>query len=148
MLLGCWPPCAEKTNRRVRSTPLPAVVRLFTSAESSGPVCRVRSTPPPVVVRLFASAETNSPVSDTGARAHESSPLGAGSWVQRSRTAAHASTAPPQGRRRRQKIFQKPMQRYRGTPRVAQQKHQVWRSQVSQPRGQAWQLACSKAGWQ
>jgi hypothetical protein len=34
-----------------------------------------RSKPPPAVVRLFTSAETNSPVSDTGARAHES-PLG------------------------------------------------------------------------
>jgi hypothetical protein len=90
----------------VRSTPPPTVVCLFTSAESSGPVCRVRSTPPHAVVRLFASAETNSPVSDMGARAHESSSLGAGSWVQRSRTAARASTVPPRGRRRRHNFFQ------------------------------------------
>jgi hypothetical protein len=68
----------------MRNMPPPAVVRLFTFAESSEPVCRVRSTPPPAVVRLFASAETNSPASDTGARARESSSLGAGSWVQRS----------------------------------------------------------------
>jgi hypothetical protein len=31
----------------------------------------------------------------------------------------------------------KPMQRDRGTPRVAQQNHQVRRPRVSQPRGQA-----------
>jgi hypothetical protein len=43
-----------------------------------------RSKPPPAVVRLFTSAETNSPVSDTGAQAHESSSLGTGSWVQKS----------------------------------------------------------------
>jgi hypothetical protein len=66
----------------------------------------VRGTPPSAVVRLFTSAETNSPVFDTGAWAHESSSMGAGSWVQRSRTAARASTAPPWGLRRRQKIFQ------------------------------------------
>jgi hypothetical protein len=62
---------------------------------------RVKSAPPPAVVRLFAPAETDGPVSGTGAWAHESSSLGAGSWVQRSRTAARASTAPPQGRRGR-----------------------------------------------
>jgi hypothetical protein len=37
-----------------------------------------RSKPPPAILRLFTSSETNSPVSDTGARAHESSSLGAG----------------------------------------------------------------------
>jgi hypothetical protein len=42
----------------------------------------MRSKPPLAVVRLFTSAKTNSLVSDVGARAHESSPLGAGSWVQ------------------------------------------------------------------
>jgi hypothetical protein len=62
---------------------------------------RVKSAPPPTVVRLFTSAKTNNPVPDTRDRAHESSSLGAGSWVQRSRTAARASTAPPRGRRRR-----------------------------------------------
>jgi hypothetical protein len=69
--------CAEKVNRRVKSAP------------------------PPTVVRHFASAKTNSPVPGTRAQAHESSFLGTGSWVQRSRTAARASTAPPWGRRRR-----------------------------------------------
>jgi hypothetical protein len=44
----------------------------------------MRTTPPPAVVRLFTSAETNSPVSDTGVCAHESSFLGASSWVQKS----------------------------------------------------------------
>jgi hypothetical protein len=69
--------CAEKANRRVKSVPLP------------------------MVVRLFASAKTNNLVPGTRARAHESSSLGAGSWVQRSRTAARASTAPPRGHCRR-----------------------------------------------
>jgi hypothetical protein len=64
---------------------------------------RKRSKPPPEVVRLFTSAKTNSPVSNTGARAHESSSLGVGPWVQRSRTAACASTASPRGRNRRQR---------------------------------------------
>jgi hypothetical protein len=106
MLLGRRPPCAKKANRHVRSTPPPAVVRLFTPAESSRPVCRVRSAPPPAVVCLLTSGETNSLVSDTRARAHESSSLGTDSWMQRSRTAARASTVPPRGRRRRQKFFQ------------------------------------------
>jgi hypothetical protein len=82
ILLGRWSPCAEKANRRVRSTPTSAVVRLFTSAE------------------------TNSPAFDMGARAHESSSMGAGSWAQGSQTAARASTAPPRGLHRRQKNFQ------------------------------------------
>jgi hypothetical protein len=81
-------------------------MRLFVSAESSGPVRRVKSMLPPVVVRLFTSAETNSPDSGTGARARESSSMGTGSWVQRSQAAARASTAPPRGLRRRQKKFQ------------------------------------------
>jgi hypothetical protein len=79
MLLGRRPPCAEKANRRVRSMPPPAVVRLFISGESSESDRHVRSTPSPAVVCLFTSVETNSPVSDTGPRAHESSSLGAGS---------------------------------------------------------------------
>jgi hypothetical protein len=54
ILFGRWPPCAEKANRRVRSTPPPAVVHLFIFAESSGPA------------------------SSAGARAHESYSLGVG----------------------------------------------------------------------
>jgi hypothetical protein len=60
----------------VRSTPPPAVVRLFTYAESSGPVCRVRIMPPPAVMRLFTSAESSGSASGTGAWAHESCSLG------------------------------------------------------------------------
>jgi hypothetical protein len=62
----------------------------------------VKSAPPPMVVRLFASAKTNSPVPGTRAWAHESSSLGAGSWVQKSRIAARANTVPPRGSRKRQ----------------------------------------------
>jgi hypothetical protein len=71
--------CVEKANRRVKNAPLPAVVR------------------------LFAPAETDSLVSGTGAWAHESSSLGAGSCVQRSQTAARTNTVPPRGCRRRQR---------------------------------------------
>jgi hypothetical protein len=78
-------------------------MRPFVSAESSGPVRRMKSMLPPAVVRLFTPAETNSPGSDIGARAHESPSLGIGSWVQRSRTAARASTVLPRGRRRRRR---------------------------------------------
>ena len=74
MLHGHWSRGAKKVNRHVKGVL------------------------PPIVVRLFISAETNCPVTGTGARAHESSSLGAGSWVKRSRTAAHASTTPPQVR--------------------------------------------------
>jgi hypothetical protein len=75
------------------------LARQFLCAEKANR--RVKSAPPPTVVRLFASAKTNIPIPGTRARAHESSSLGAGSWVQRSRTATRASTAPPRGRRRR-----------------------------------------------
>jgi hypothetical protein len=63
MLLGRQPPCAEKANHRVRSTPPPAVVRLFTSTKSSA----------------LASS--------TGAQAHESCSLGVGLHVRRRRSA-------------------------------------------------------------
>jgi hypothetical protein len=121
-----WPrPTVMKANRRTRSVLPPhgsAPPRLRRNQRSNlshgGPdphvmylarrfLCagkanrRVKSASPPVVVRLFASAKTNNPVPGTRARAHESSSLGAGSWVQRSRTAARASTAPPWGHRRR-----------------------------------------------
>jgi hypothetical protein len=79
ILFGSRPPCAEKANRHMRCVS------------------------PPTIVRPFTSIETNSPVSDARAQAHESSSLGVGSWVQKSRTAAHASTMPPRGRRRRQR---------------------------------------------
>jgi hypothetical protein len=59
--------------------------------------------PPPAVVRLSISAENNDPVYDTGAQAHKSYSLGVGSWVQKERTTARASIAPPRGRCRRQR---------------------------------------------
>jgi hypothetical protein len=55
MLLGRRSPSAKKANHRVRSEP------------------------PPAVVHLFTSVETNGPVSDAGAWVDESSSLGAGS---------------------------------------------------------------------
>jgi hypothetical protein len=55
MHLTCWFPSVRKANHHVRSVL------------------------PPAVVRLFISAETNGPVSDARARDHGSSSLGAGS---------------------------------------------------------------------
>jgi hypothetical protein len=91
MLLGRWPPCAEKANRRVRSTPPPTVMRLFVSAVSSGPVRRVKSTLPPAVVCLSTSTESTGPVFGMGARAHESCSLGVDLYVRRRRTAARGA---------------------------------------------------------
>jgi hypothetical protein len=53
----------------------------FLCAEKAKVNRRMESTPPPAVVRLFAPAETDRPVSGTGAWAHESSSLGAGTCV-------------------------------------------------------------------
>jgi hypothetical protein len=71
---------------------------LVSECEEGEPPCR--SEPPPAVARLFISAENNGPVYDTGAHAHKSYSLDVGSWVQKERTAAHDSTAPPRGCRR------------------------------------------------
>jgi hypothetical protein len=102
----------------------------------------VRSGPPPAVVRLFTSAEANDPVSDVRARAHESASLGAGSWVQKVEPPLAPVLRPLRAAvEDRKGEFSKPMQWYRGTPRMAQQNHQVQRPRVSQSRGQAWQLA-------
>jgi hypothetical protein len=107
----------------VRSTPLPAVVRLFTSTESSGLVCHVRSAPPPEVVRLLTSAETNSSVSDTGGLGPRVILLGrrflGAEKSNRHSRQYRASSRPPQ----KAEIFSKLMQRYRGAPHVTQQKH-------------------------
>jgi hypothetical protein len=70
--LVCGSPSAKKANRHARSEPPPTAVRLFIS-----------------------TARNNSPLYDMGAQAHESYSLGVGSRVQKSRTAACASTAPP-----------------------------------------------------
>jgi hypothetical protein len=52
--------------------------------------------------RLCApSASTGGPTSGIGAQAHMSYTQRVGFWVQKSRTAARANTAPPQGHRRR-----------------------------------------------
>jgi hypothetical protein len=57
------------------------------------------SEPPHAVARLFISAaRDNSPVYDTGAQAHRSHSLDAGSRVRKEWTAARAGSAPPRGR--------------------------------------------------
>jgi hypothetical protein len=55
------------------------LARRFLCAEKANR--RVKSAPPPAVVRLFALAKTDSLVSSTGAWAHESSSLGTSSYV-------------------------------------------------------------------
>jgi hypothetical protein len=90
---------------RVRSTPPPAVNAPLRLGRGSGPVRRVKSMLPPAVVRLFISTESSEPVYGMGARAHESSSMGAGSWVQRNRTVARAGIAPPRSPRRRLRNF-------------------------------------------
>ena len=73
---------ATKQSNLWHGGPGPHVMHLarrFLCAEKAKANRRVESTPPPAVVRLFAPAETDSLVSDMGARAHESPSLGASS---------------------------------------------------------------------
>jgi hypothetical protein len=72
---------------------------------SVGARFRVREPPHAVARLLIADARDNSPVYDTGARAHGSYSLGAGSWVRKERTAARVGSASPRGRDRRQKVI-------------------------------------------
>jgi hypothetical protein len=55
----------------------------------------------PAVARPLSFAATGDPTSGMGAQAHMSYIRRAGSWVQESRTAAHANTTPSRGCRRR-----------------------------------------------
>jgi hypothetical protein len=80
----------------------PAVIRpsIFTATSGQGgePPHKERATAP----RLCApSASTGGPTSGMGAQAHMTCTRCAGFWVQKSRTAARANTAPPRGRRKR-----------------------------------------------
>jgi hypothetical protein len=104
------PACAHLAQAHTKATqpltrgPGPQVIQLVCGSLSAEKANRhVRSEPPPVVVRLSISTGSKGPVSDMGARAHESSSLGAGSWVLGSRATTHASTALPRGHRRRQR---------------------------------------------
>jgi hypothetical protein len=97
-----------------------------------------RSKLPLAVVCLLTSIETNNPVSDAGAWAHESPSL---ALIPGCREVEPTLAPVPHllevAAEDKEGEFSKPMQWYRGTPRVAQQNHQVRRPQVSQPRGQA-----------
>jgi hypothetical protein len=96
---------ALKQSSLLHGGPGPQVIQLVCRSPSAEKANRhARSEPPPTAVRLSISAENYGPVSDTGAWAHESYSLGVGSQVQKSRTAARASTAPPRGRRRGQRM--------------------------------------------
>jgi hypothetical protein len=113
-------------------------MRLFVSTESSGPVRRIKSILPPAVVRPVISAETDSPGSDAGPGPTSHPP-----WAL---VPGCREVEPPLAPVPRflgaaaedgEVKFSNPMRRYRGTPRVAQQNHQVRRRWVSQSRGQA-----------
>jgi hypothetical protein len=96
MLLGRRSPSAKRANRRERSKP------------------------PPAVVRLFTSVETNSPVSDTGGGPTSHPP-----WATVPGCREVEPPLAPVPRlletavEDREGEFSKPMQRYQGTPRVA-----------------------------
>jgi hypothetical protein len=76
----------------------------ISGAEGTNRRTRLKSKPPHAVARLFIfAAKDNSPVYDTGAQAHGSYSLSAGSRVQKERTAARAGSVPPRGRGRRQR---------------------------------------------
>jgi hypothetical protein len=108
------PPCGytpfhlrrnQRSRRRTaaqRACNRPAVIRpsIFTATSGQGgePPHKERATAP----RLCApSASTGGPTSGMGAQAHMTCTRCAGFWVQKSRTAARANTAPPRGRRKR-----------------------------------------------
>jgi hypothetical protein len=110
MLLGCQSPCAKKANRHARREP----PRLFISTKSSGPV------------------------SDTGAQAHESSSWAPVPGCREVKLPLAPVLRPLRAAAKDKKgELSKPMQRYQGTPRVAQQNHQVQRPRVSKLRGHA-----------
>jgi hypothetical protein len=78
----------------------------------------------PAVARPISFAATGGPTSSMGAQAHMSYIRRTGSWVQESRTATRANTAPSRGRRRRlRRYIFKTDAATRGTPRMAQQRH-------------------------
>jgi hypothetical protein len=102
-----WPEARRRRIVAQGACNRPAVIRpsIFaaTSSQGSEPPHKERATAP----RFCApSASTGDPTSGMGAQAHMSYTRRAGFWVQKSRTAARANTAPP-----REDKFSKPMQR-------------------------------------
>jgi hypothetical protein len=61
MLLGCWPLRVEKANRRVRSKPPPAIVHLFTLAETNSPVSDTGACDTPVSPRVSLKVPNQEP---------------------------------------------------------------------------------------
>jgi hypothetical protein len=93
---------AKKANHRTLSVQLPYGYMLFhlrrnqrlrRRTAAQGACNRLTVVPP--------SASTDGPTSGMGAQAHMTCTRRADFWVQKSRTAARANTAPPLGRRRR-----------------------------------------------
>jgi hypothetical protein len=97
---------AKKANRRTRSMPPPhsrAPLYLCRNQRSRRRTAAQGTCNRPAVVRPLGFAATSGPTSDMRAQAHMSCTWCAGFCVQRSRTAARASTVPPRGHRRRQR---------------------------------------------
>jgi hypothetical protein len=97
-------PAVKKTNRHTRSVQpscgyLP--FHLHHNQRSKRRTVAQGACNRPVVARPLSFAATGGPTSSMGAWDHMSYIRHAGPWVQESRTAARANTAPSRGRRRR-----------------------------------------------
>jgi hypothetical protein len=95
---------AKKANCRTRSAQPPrgyTPFHLHRNQQSRRRTTAQEACNRPAVVLPFVFAATSGPTSGMGAQAHMSCTRRAGFWVQKTRTAARANTAPPRGRRRR-----------------------------------------------
>jgi hypothetical protein len=107
---GCAPLHLRRNQRSRRQTAAqgacncPTVIRPFhlcRNQRSRRQTAAQGACNRPTVVRPLGFAAASGLTSGMGAQAHMSCTQRAGFWVQRSRTAARANTAPPRGHRRR-----------------------------------------------
>jgi hypothetical protein len=117
-------PTVKKANRRTRSVQPScdySPFHLHHNQRSKRRTAVQGAYNHPAVTRPLSFTATSSPTSGMGAQAHMSYIRRAGSWVQESRTAARANTAPSRGRHRRlMTLIFKTNATTRGTPRMAQ----------------------------
>jgi hypothetical protein len=95
---------AKKANRRTGSVQPPygyTPFHLRRNQRSRRRTAAQGACNSPAVARPLGFVATGDPASGMGAQAHMSYTRHAGFWVQKSRTATRANTAPPRGRRRR-----------------------------------------------
>jgi hypothetical protein len=97
-------PAVTKANHRTRSVQPScgySPFHLHRNQRSRRRIAAQEACNRPAVARPLSFPATSGPTSGMGARAHMSYIWRADSWVQESRTAARANTAPSRGRRRR-----------------------------------------------